>query len=37
VPVVMDNDIRVLDLFVRKVSREVPPHGWPMDLNNSLC
>jgi hypothetical protein len=33
--VVMDSEVRALDLFVRKISREASPHGWPIDLNNS--
>ena len=34
--VVMDDEIRALDLFIRKSSREAYPHGLPMDLNDSL-
>jgi hypothetical protein len=36
VAVVMDDEIRALDLFIRKSSREAYPHGLPMDLNDSL-
>ena len=34
--VMMDDEIRALDLFIRKSSREAYPHGLPMDLNDSL-
>jgi hypothetical protein len=32
--IVMDSQVRALDLFVRQVPREASPNGWPMDLNN---
>ena len=35
--VVMDDEIRALDLFIRKSSREAYPHGLPMDLNDPFC
>ena len=37
VAVVMDDEIRALDLFIRKSSREAYPHGLPMDLNDPFC
>jgi hypothetical protein len=34
---VMDSEVRALDLFVRNISREASPNGWPIDMNNSLA
>ena len=33
---VMDNEVRALNLFVLKILREVSPNGWFVDFNNSL-